>query len=363
MRLLISLLLLGVIACAEQPKGFAFKLRGDFINVDTATVNVLSPEGEVLLSIRMEEGKFVLQGTLSEPGYYAIDMGNQRKVRVMLDAPDMYWPSDYNMVDARYVKNSPGTKSMLDILGVVRETYEIPTRALYDEYYEKVGSRNLSPEQEAELEKLAGQKFVERGETILAYVEEHANDLYMPVFIEDQLSEYDYDWGKRGYDLLSPEMQASQPGRLLKAKLDNLSHTVVGAMFPTFAVQDAKGNMVDLKFGNGKVYVIDFWASWCGPCRAMMKQLKELYKAYAGKSVDFISISLDSTEEAWLSAHEEEQIPWGSYWIKENFNSTIAERLGIEAIPFIVVVDQEGKIAGKNLRDQKLIDKVNELLK
>ena len=211
MRLLISLLLLGVIACAEQPKGFAFKLRGDFINVDTATVNVLSPEGEVLLSTRMEEGKFVLQGTLSEPGYYAIDMGNQRKVRVMLDAPDMYWPSDYNMVDARYVKNSPGTKSMLDILGVVRETYEIPTRALYDEDYEKVGSRNLSPEQEAELEKLAGQKFVERGETILAYVEEHANDLYMPVFIEDQLSEYDYDWGKRGYDLLSPEMQASHP--------------------------------------------------------------------------------------------------------------------------------------------------------
>lgn len=61
--------------------------------------------------------------------------------------------------------------------------------------------------------------------------------------------------------------------------------------------------------------------------------------------------------------HEEEQIPWGSYWLKESFKSTIAERLGIEAIPFIVVVDQEGRIAGKNLRDQKLIDKVSELLK
>ena len=198
---------------------------------------------------------------------------------------------------------------------------------------------------------------------ILAYVKEHANDLYMPVFIEDQLSEYDYDWGKRGYDLLSPEMQASQPGRLLKEKLDNLSHTVVGAKFPTFAVQDAQGNMVDLKFGDGKVYVIDFWASWCGPCRAMMQQLKELYKTYAGQSVDFISISLDYTEKAWLPAHEEEQIPWGSYWLKENFKSMIAEQLGIEAIPFIVVVDQKGRIAGKNLRDQKLIDKVNELLK
>ncbi|MFR5659019.1 MAG: TlpA family protein disulfide reductase, partial [Butyricimonas faecihominis] len=99
------------------------------------------------------------------------------------------------------------------------------------------------------------------------------------------------------------------------------------------------------------------------PCRAMMQQLKELYKTYAGQSVDFISISLDYTEKAWLPAHEEEQIPWGSYWLKENFKSTIAERLGIEAIPFIVVVDQKGRIAGKNLRDQKLIDKVSELLK
>lgn len=131
MRLLISLLLIGLIACAEQPKGFTFKLRGDFINVDTATVNVLSPEDEVLLSTRMKDGKFVLQGTLPGPGYYAIDMGNQRKVKVMLDAPDMYWPSDYNMVDARYVKNSPGTKSMLDILGVVRETCTRYRRGLF----------------------------------------------------------------------------------------------------------------------------------------------------------------------------------------------------------------------------------------
>ncbi|MEI3421688.1 MAG: hypothetical protein V8R91_11915 [Butyricimonas faecihominis] len=68
MRLLISLLLLGLIACAEQPKGFTFKLRGDFINVDTATVNGLSPEDEVLLSTRMKDGKFVLQGTLPGPG-------------------------------------------------------------------------------------------------------------------------------------------------------------------------------------------------------------------------------------------------------------------------------------------------------
>ena len=72
---------------------------------------------------------------------------------------------------------------------------------------------------------------------------------------------------------------------------------------------------------------------------------------------------MDDKEENWLSAHKEEQISWGSYWVKDAFKSTIAKQLGIEAIPFIVLVDRKGKIAAKNLRDQKLVNKINELLK
>lgn len=364
MRIFIWMLLLVCVACAGKPKGYSFKLKGDFINVDTATVRLFSPgdEPRLLASASMKDGKFLLQGTLAEPGYYIIRVGD-RKVGIVLDAPEMFWPSDYMMVDARYLKNSPAMKTQLEILGLIRETYEMPTRALFDEYNVKAGGGNLSPELQKELDELAAQKFAQRGELILNYVKEHANNLYMPVFIQDQLVEYDYAWGMRGYELLSPEMQDSQPGRLLKEYLDNLSHTVVGAPFPEVTVQDAKGEKVDVKLGDGKVYVIDFWASWCGPCRAMMQRLKEMYKDYAGKPIDFISISLDTKEKNWLPAHEEEQIPWASYWIEENFKSPIAKQLGIEAIPFIVVVDQEGKIAGKNLRNKKLVDKINELLK
>lgn len=95
----------------------------------------------------------------------------------------------------------------------------------------------------------------------------------------------------------------------------------------------------------------------------MMQALKGIHKEYAGQPVEFISISLEEKEKNWLVADREEQIPWESYRSEKAFNSNIAKHLGIEAIPFIVLIDKQGKIAAKNPRDEELIDKINELLK
>lgn len=365
MKIFFVLLLIGCLACTGKPKGFSFQLRGDFINVDTATVALYTFEDapQLLLSTEMQDGKFVLKGLLPEPGIYLIEIGGV-STNVVLDAPDLFWPSDYLAIDSRYIKNSPATKTMLEIYGIIHEKYKIPTQVLYAKYFAKAREDGtLSAELEKELKEKNHECFLKLKEFILDYVKEHPNDLFIPVFIRQQMSEYGYEWGKKAYELLSSEMQNSQPGRLLKAHLDNLSRTVDGASFPEITVQDAEGESVNLKLSDGKVYLVDFWASWCGPCRAMMQTLKKMYKDYSGQSIEFISLSLDDKEKNWLPANEEERIPWGSYWIKDAFKSTIAKQLGIEAIPFIVLVDREGKIAAKNLRDQKLVDKINELLK
>lgn len=363
MKVFVYLLVLGCLACAGKPKGFRFQLKGDFVNVDTATVTLytLEDEPQLLLSARMQAGKFVLRGSLPEPGNYLVRIGNI-ETEIVLDAADMFWPSDYLKADVRYIKNSPAMKTLLDINGLIREKYEIPMRVFYKEYSKRMSGR-VSPELENELEEREHENFVQCGEFILNYVREHSKELVMSVFIKRQMYKYGYQWGKRGYELLSPEVQVSQPGRLLKVYLDDLSQTVDGAEFPEITVLNGEGKNVRLKFGDGKVYLVDFWASWCSPCRTMMQTLKEIYKDYTGKPVDFVSISLDEKEKNWLAAHEEEQIPWKSYRIKDAFKSTIAKQLGIKAIPFIVLIDQEGKIVAKNLRGQKLMDKINGLLK
>ena len=364
MRLLIFAFLLECLACTSAPKGYNFKLKGDFINVDTGKVILLSPGdgARELLSAEMKDGQFLLSGRLEEPGVYKLKVADI-SFPVILDGEDMSLYTDYLLVDTRFLKGSPATRTRLEVEGMLRENYESKANAILAAYYAKTNNgQNPDPEAKKQANDALKVQNEYRARLILDFVKTHSNDLYMPVFIREQM-EGNYVWGKEAYELLSAGIRESQPGRVLKEHLDNISHTVEGNVFPVFAAENAQGEMREVNVNDGKVYVIDFWASWCGPCRAEMQNLKKLYKKYEGKPIEFISVSLDKRGKDWRQANTEEQIPWPSLWMKESFNAQLAKQLGIEAIPFIVVVNKEGKIAGKNLRDQALIDKINEALR
>ena len=172
-----------------------------------------------------------------------------------------------------------------------------------------------------------------------------------------------YEPNKMLLEQITEEDRDALTVQWLADRVDSLARFAVGAQAFDFNYVDPDGNMVRLSDFRGKLVLIDFWASWCGPCRAEMQNLKKLYKGYEGKPIEFISVSLDKSGKDWRQANTEEQIPWPSLWMNESFNAQIAKQLGIEAIPFIVVVNKEGKIVGKNLRDRALIDKINEALK
>lgn len=166
----------------------------------------------------------------------------------------------------------------------------------------------------------------------------------------------------RYYKPLSKRVMASFTGQKLAARYQKALQISVGKTFD-FTQTDDKGNEFKLSSLKGKYVLVDFWASWCAPCRAENPNLLKAYNALKDKKFEIVGISLDETKEAWLKAVAVDKMPWIQVSDLKGFKSDIAVKLGISAIPQNVLVDPKGVIIAKNLRGDELHSKLAELIK
>ncbi|MDR1555587.1 MAG: AhpC/TSA family protein [Tannerellaceae bacterium] len=144
-----------------------------------------------------------------------------------------------------------------------------------------------------------------------------------------------------------------------------LAKVAVGNKFTDFELADPQGKPHKLSeyVGNGKVALIDFWASWCPPCRRSMPFLREVYEQYKDKGFEIVGVSLDRTGEAWIKGIEDLQITWPQISDLQYWKNAGAALYGVNSIPHTVLVDKEGVIVAKNLHGEALNAKLTELLK
>lgn len=147
--------------------------------------------------------------------------------------------------------------------------------------------------------------------------------------------------------------------------LNILKTVAVGQKFTDFEMADAKGNMHKLSeyVGNGKVVLVDFWASWCPPCRKEMPGLVAAYKQYKNKGFDIVGISLDSKADAWEKGVKDLNITWTQLSDLQGWKNAGAALYGVNSIPHTVLVDKDGTIIAKNLHGEELNNKLQEVLK
>ncbi|WP_295120667.1 TlpA disulfide reductase family protein [uncultured Chitinophaga sp.] len=131
----------------------------------------------------------------------------------------------------------------------------------------------------------------------------------------------------------------------LTRQMDKERMLAKGSVAPEIAYASPDGKITSLASFKGKYVIVDFWASWCGPCRKSIPKLKELYSMYQAKGFEILSISVDKDNEAWRRAMSEEQMPW-SQVITPNYNKTMSDFM-IQGIPTMFLLDREGRIVEK----------------
>ncbi len=171
------------------------------------------------------------------------------------------------------------------------------------------------------------------------------------------------------YNSLDESLKKTKPGKKVKENIDNLKKQMnakakiaVGIVAPDFKAPTPDGKLVSLKESLGKVTLIDFWASWCQPCRQENPNVVALYAELHSKGLNIISVSLDNDATKWKEAIAKDKLTWTNVSNLKQMKDPIAEQYGIQQIPTTFLLDATGKIVAIDLRGDGLKAKIIELL-
>jgi len=200
-----------------------------------------------------------------------------------------------------------------------------------------------------------------RKDYVKEYVKQHPSS-YVAAFQVCQNFSYNPDAAEMEniYSNFDSTIQHSYFGKKIKDLLEIAKKTAIGSQAPDFSLSDVNRKQVSLSSFKGKYILVDFWASWCGPCRRENPNLVEAFKKYHAKGFDILGVTIDENKDDWIKAIKSDKLTWTHV---QDLKDTASRLYGVQGIPMSFLLDKEGKIVAKGLRGEELEKKLAELVK
>lgn len=213
-----------------------------------------------------------------------------------------------------------------------------------------------------ELEKRAHTTYKEESSAVRkAFIQ---NNLKSPVTLQALMNwtnEDNYEEAIAMFDKLDESVKSYKMAGDFQKYVEGMSKAAIGKDFIDFTQNDVSGKPTSLSSYKGKYVLVEFWASWCGPCRAENPNLRAAYLKYHDKGFNVLGVSLDDKEDKWKKAVEKDDLPWAQVSDLKGWQNSAAVQYGVRAIPANFLIDPSGKIIKKNLRGEELNKALSEL--
>lgn len=378
-----SLLVLS--SCTPAVKN-SYTIKGSIAGIPDSAVIVLSDitaaSGvEPIAEVIAVDGKFEITGVSPEPRMVNLSVKDNYGSKVfMIENADIVIEGNTVAEEARdgktYFKfddvNVKGSTSHEEYLKKTlgRRQLDSAMIALQNEYSDIREAMSTIPRNDPRRDSIMStdryKKLVENERYIFAAfdsnyratVEANKETFWGPLLMYSMVTYLSPD-GREMFEQFGDSAKNSYYGQFVYGQLYPVGRP--GDKMPEFKATTVDGNEVDIVeiCKSKKAVLLDFWASWCGPCRREIPNLKEIYKKYADKGFDILSISIDAEEEPWLKAVKDEDLKWTNV---RDTDHSIADLYKVSAVPTMYIVDGNGCLVAENLRGQELAAKIAELL-